>query len=181
MKKLIISLIMMVLLSSMVFAVTRGVSGTTVTYTASTSFNIGIAKAYWSIEDSISGCTLNSVSKTSCGSNCEYSVISGKIRLVAYTPEAGGTVGNSKSITLSGSGTGCTLSGSYAEAPGVAGSLMSMGSSSIDLEVACNTDADTNCNGIVADSELLSYANLWMAGSISDTQLLQAASAWLGG
>ena len=43
----------------------------------------------------------------------------------------------------------------------------------------CNTDADSDCNGEVSDSELLSYAQKWLDNEISDSQLLQAASVWL--
>ena len=175
----------MVLMSSMAFAVTRSVSGTTVTYTAGSSFNIGIAKAYWVIEDTISGCTLNSVSRTSCGSNCEYSVISGKIRLVAYPPsEAGIAIGRTKSITLLGSGTGCTLLGNYAEAPGVAGSIASMGSSGISFEVTCNTDADgitgQPCDGCVHDIEFPTAVNDWKGAQtyISDSEFPTVVNKW---
>ena len=44
-----------------------------------------------------------------------------------------------------------------------------------------NTAADTNCDSLVLDSELLLYAQQWLNNQISDIQLLQAAEAWLGG
>lgn len=48
--------------------------------------------------------------------------------------------------------------------------------------ITCRNDADNNpCNGKVSDSELIAYAQKWIANQITDTQLLQVAQAWLNG
>jgi len=43
-----------------------------------------------------------------------------------------------------------------------------------------NSYADTNNNGAVSDTELLTYANSWLGGSVTDINLLNAAAVWLG-
>ena len=45
----------------------------------------------------------------------------------------------------------------------------------------CNTEADTDCNGVVNKQELLNYGNRWLAKEITKLQFLIAGSAWLGG
>lgn len=161
MKKMIY-VIMGLLLISSVFAVTRSISGKTVTYAANTAFNSGIQKAYWAVEDTISGCSLDNIAKTSCGPNCEYSISGGNIRLVAFPPDETGStpIGNSKLITLSGTGKTCTLSGNYAESPGTTGTLLVMGVSN-SFSIQCNGNADRDCSGIVSGQEILEAINAY--------------------
>jgi len=42
----------------------------------------------------------------------------------------------------------------------------------------CNTDADTNCDGIVSFDELIVYANKWVAGQVNFDKLINVANAW---
>jgi len=42
----------------------------------------------------------------------------------------------------------------------------------------CNTAYDTNCDGKVNDSEMLSAISSWTSNSITDSQILNAISAW---
>ena len=43
----------------------------------------------------------------------------------------------------------------------------------------CNTDADTNCDTLVSNPELLSYLSLWVDNQVSNPDLLTALSAWV--
>ena len=159
MKKILYIIMALVLVSS-AFAISRGISGTTITYTAGSGFSGSLTKGYYGVEDILSGagCSLNAIAKTTCGTNCEYSISSNTIRLVAYTPDGGGIIGTTKSITVSGSGTSCTLSGTYAEAPGVQAvtpPLAITGQSALSLVSPCNGQADRNCDGTVTQTEII--------------------------
>lgn len=183
MRKIIISLLIMVLMSSMVFAVSRSISGTTVTYSTTVIPSTNLPKAYWAVEDMVNGCIISSISCSVTNGDCSY--IGGSIRVVGYTAEAGGSMPSIIAVSVLGTGA-CSLNGNWVESyndgvQAVIGSSQSVGSDTMSLGIECNTDADTNCDGTVADMELLSYANLWMAGSISDMNLLQVANAWIGG
>lgn len=163
---------MALVLASSALAISRGISGTTITYTAGSGFSGSLTKGYYAVEDTISGtgCSLNAVTKTTCGTNCEYSIASNKIRLVAYTPDGGGVIGASKSITVSGSGSGCTLSGTYAEAPGtqaVTPPLAITGASGISLGATC-TSMNTVLTGI----------SQWKVGTKTMNDLLSLIGQW---
>lgn len=175
---------MALMLISSAFAFSRSISGTQITYTASTAFSSSLPKGYWAVEDVLpgTGCSITNVAKTSCGTNCEYSISSNTIKLVAYTPESGGTVGNSKSITVAGSGSSCTLTGNYAEAPGTAGTKTAMSSGTISFGGgACSNQADSNSNCKIENSELLNYITAWINGSVTNPQLLSTISIWVNG
>jgi hypothetical protein len=49
----------------------------------------------------------------------------------------------------------------------------------VTAQPGCNSDADTNCDLGVTDTELLNYAVLWLNNQLSDSQLLSAANGWL--
>jgi len=53
-------------------------------------------------------------------------------------------------------------------------------SSTTTITVCC-TGADTNCDGIVGDSELLDYVDGWVQGEVTDFELLDAIEAWATG
>ena len=81
--------------------------------------------------------------------------------------------------------TGVSCSGTNIDCTHVGGAIRVVaytpesGGAIITLANPQNTPADTNYDGIVSDSELLSYAGIWISGGILDSELLQVASAWL--
>jgi len=171
--KKIIYLMMALLMVSSVFAVTRSISGQTITYDASANFD-SKTKAYWAIEDTFgAGCNVNTVTRSTdnCGTNCEYSINDNILRLVAYTASSGTSdVLDPVQITVDGSGT-CSISGDYAEAAEEDGQKLGMegGSDTIDLEGngECNTDADGlisgTCNNCVSQQEFNAFIPIFRA------------------
>ena len=43
---------------------------------------------------------------------------------------------------------------------------------------SCNTDADTDCNGVISTLELQTYGQKWLNSQITRTQIGQAIQAW---
>ena len=179
---------MSLILISSVFAVSRDTSiASKITYGKSVAMpnsGAGLLKGYWAVEDIVSGCTFNSVS---CGSSSYYACIkSGStIRIVAHSDDSGQNLPSSVQVTVGGTGT-CALSMYHVEswktsAATVTGSSTGPLAGSLSFGGVCYTEADTNCNNVVSDQELLAYASLWLSGSKTDSQLLQAAQAWLSG
>ncbi|MBU0959118.1 MAG: hypothetical protein KKB31_04190 [Nanoarchaeota archaeon] len=45
---------------------------------------------------------------------------------------------------------------------------------------SCNTDADTNCDGIVSRDELGNFITKWISGAVTRDKLGEAIVAWMG-
>lgn len=180
MRKIIISFLMVVLLSSVAFAaVTRSGGGTSVTY--STTMATTYSKAYWAVDDIVgSGCSGIGVSCSVTNGDCSY--VGGAIRVVGYTVEAGGNMPSSITVSVSGTGSCSLNNGNYVESyPGNLGSsTLLSGSVSLSLSVSCNTDADTNCDGCVHDTEFPSAVNDWKGSQtyISDSEFPTVVNKW---
>ena len=152
---------------------------TTVTYTTNGLIAASYGKAYWSVDENVASCSVTGVSCS--GTNIDCTHVGGAIRVVAYTPESGGAIIKTVQVSVTGTGT-CSLSNGLGveSYDGIGGSASSVGGNEIlTLANPQNTPADTNYDGIVSDSELLSYAGIWISGGILDSELLQVASAWL--
>ena len=195
MKKIIVMLTMFCLMSSLVFAtVSRNINGNQITY--STTIGGSYDRAYWAVRDTVgSGCTGISVVCTGTNIACDYS--NNEIRLVANTPDGGGTLESSTVVTVTGDGA-CTLNnGEYVEStPGNLGSPTPIsGSGELILGAGgpeCNTDADGmydgSCDGCVDSNEWISNGALdsWYYQSvdpdngkmIDDIEWPAVQSAW---
>ena len=46
--------------------------------------------------------------------------------------------------------------------------------------MSCNTEADTNCDGVISRSELGVYINKWLNNQLTRTKLGEAIQAWAG-
>jgi len=180
--KMIIPILILILMSSMAFAaVTRSGGGTAVTYTSTLTGSY--TAAYWAVDDATVGCTVTSATCTGLTNvDCDYTA--GAIRLVSYTPEAGGTLDTDVTVTVTGSGT-CSLNGEYVESsPGNLGSATALtGSVTLDFGVAgCAIYGDTApaCDGIDR-TELGAVAQEWMGDPTSSrrTNLGIAAQDWI--
>jgi len=113
-----------------------------------------------SIEDSVSG-------------GCTFPDGSSSIKTVMLSAD-----GNTKSITIQAPSveSTCTFTGDYKFG------TMDIKTFSIDSVniVICNTDADTNCDGIVSRSELGVSITKWISNQISRDELGEAIMAWVG-
>jgi len=49
-----------------------------------------------------------------------------------------------------------------------------------NVPAVCNTEADTDCNGVVSRAELGAYINKWINGQVTRTKLGEAIVAWMG-
>lgn len=162
----------MAILMSSAFAVTRSINGKVVTYSTSTTFG-SLSKAYWAVEDTIgNGCTLTSVAAPTtgfnCGTDCQYSIQSGVIRLVVYPPsDAAYDLPDSVQITLAGTGSGCTLTGNYVESR----------SSSIGQKTGMvqGTISLTTC---ISMNDVLLGINEWKSNLRTMNSLLNLISQW---
>jgi len=189
MKKIIFVMMIITMLTNSVFAVTRDVSNMPeLKYTADDDFSTLWDKSYWVVQDTMVGCTLDDVpTPTSCGTYCEYTVLSNTIRVVVFPPDEDGTsIGNQKTLTLSGTGTDCSFSGNYGEAPDNPSSIQSIASSgSFDLPSCCPNESDLypSCDGITW-SELDIYITAWASVAltcdhmITWEQLDEQITAW---
>ena len=182
MNKLFIFGIALVMLCSLASAaVTRTINGgaQTITYTPSTT-NYG-GKAYWAIEDTLSGCTFNSITcPTTTGITCGK--ISDTIKITGYVTSG---VLPSAQVTLNGYGD-CTISGQQIESPysSPVQTPTSLPSGSITF-LSCSVygDAYPGCDGIITRTELGLVAQEWINGNGQDnvlrTNLGLAAQNWI--
>ena len=180
MKKTICFGIAMLCMIPIVLAtVSRSVNEVTDTITYTSSLVSTYDSAYWAIEETFSGCSVTAACPTASDIICSYS--DNVLRVTGYASNQKLPIA---AISFTGTdGAACAITGSWVESR--TGSVMSTPSSfvtgSLTIGIQCNTDADTDCNGDVSDSELLAYASRWLASEVSDSQLLQAANAWING
>lgn len=110
-KMMIMVLVAALCLSPVYAAVTRSVSGSTITY--SSTMSTSYSKAYWSVYEGISGCAVTSAScSPSTNVACTYQ--GGALKVVANTQESGGSMPATVTVSVQGSGT-CSLSGQWVE------------------------------------------------------------------
>jgi len=153
---------------------------TTVTYTTNGLIAASYGKAYWSVDENVASC---SVTGASCsGTNVDCTYVGGAIRVVAYTPESGGAITKSIQVSVTGTGTCALTNGLGVESyDGIAGSASSVGgSATLTLANPQDTSADINSDGCVSFTELLSYANAWVAKTgPTFNNVLEAANRWV--
>ena len=190
--KSILYIILVLLMVSSVFAVSRATGTGTITYSKQ-NIPASITKGYWAIEDTLSGCTFTSVSCSPSSSYYACSKVGSAIRVVAHSDDTGANMPSSVAITVAGSGT-CSLSGNYVESwktttATLGESTAMVSGQSVSIGGTCNTGADLDCNNKVSDSELLSYMTSWKSqhrtancdttpSCVSDSKLLSAMTSW---
>ncbi len=156
MKKLTITIMMIIMMSSITFGiVTRTISGSDITYQAEQSiWASAYIKSYWAVEDTYSGgCTIDTVNPTSCGTDCEYSVLGNTVRIVVFPPnDASYNLPSSAVISLTGTGVCDTAVGNSVETyPGNEGGSSGIGGlPNLNLVESCAYESDIPpvCNGI---------------------------------
>lgn len=162
-------------------AVTRTINNgaQTITYTPSTT-NYG-GKAYWAIEDTLSGCVFSSITcPTATGITCGK--VDKTIKITGYVTSG---VLPSAQVTLKGSGD-CSITGQYIESPysSPVQNPSSLPSGLITL-ISCSIYGDTwpACDGMITRSELGNVAQEWINTNGQDsalrTSLGLAAQNWI--
>ena|SRR3990167_4859124 len=171
MKFIVIILAMTILMSLIVSAtITRyKVSDTIVRY--DNSDNGIYSRAYWAVEETIN-CQETSVLCTSTDINTNCGYFGGKIKIVGYTPDGGGQIPTSISVTLNGPDS-CTLdSGIY-----VVSTPISLGSEVI-LNPSITLTFGTDCSTL--SSSALNAIISWASNPTSTNKnaALTAISDW---
>ncbi len=164
-KWIIIGVVVMIMMSSMVFAtVTRSQpgNGNTVTYTTD-ALTGSYTKAYWAVNENVAACDVTGAVCSVTNADCSYN--NGAIRVISYTPDGGGPLPTSVMVIVSGTGLCPLNSGQYVESlPGNLGSATSLtGSVSLDFSGgSCNGQSDIDCDGTIGLQEILdTIANIY--------------------
>ena len=185
MSKLLLILLTFIISTTMAFAaIQRSQPGgaTTVTYITNGLTAASYGKAYWSVDENVASC---SVTGASCsGTNVDCTYVGGAIRVVAYTPESGGAITKSIQVSVTGTGNCALTNGLGVESyDGIGGSASSVGGIvTLSLAAACNNQADTNQNCVVTLTEVIAYAEKWVAQQGPTlNQVISAAEIWVAG
>ena len=162
--KMIIPIIIAILMSSIVFAtINRDQPGGSDTIRYTTGVLTGsYDKAYWAVDENVASCDVTNAICSGTNVDCDY--VGGAIRVVAYTPDGGGSIAQSVTVTVTGTGS-CPLNNgygveSYTDTPGSSTSLS--GSVTLSLGGACNGQSDRDCSGTISLQEILdAIANIY--------------------
>jgi hypothetical protein len=90
----------------------------------------------------------------------------------------------SQTVTICQPATCASLGFSCGTAPDGCGGTLNCGSCGTgyacqnNVCFQCNTPADTNCDGVITDTELISYGVQWLNNQISRSELGSAITAW---
>ena len=185
-KKLLIPVLFLIVLTSNVFA--------------SLSFNIvdnqliitndvtqSVNKGYWLFVSSPEILSEEGqLDSMTCTSNplveCYLSSNGGTLNVLAVSPENGGQMPTSVTLTFEGSGT-LGVGGVWIQSydSNIMPSYEFAGNQDVTLDVSsCDTEADTNCDVCVSFSELITFANLWVDGFGPLFQdVIESANRWV--
>lgn len=187
MKKLIIMVMAIMMVTNAFGIVTRTSNEQNIIYSTSVA---GAVKGTWAVYQPVpSDCIINSAICIGTNRDCYFHASSRTIRAIAYTSQEGGNLPSEINVTLIGAGN-CTLGAAqYVEIynDGTAHQATSAeyltGDSVVSMPTTCKNLADAipygNCNGFVENKELLDYTDVWLSNEITDGQIIGIGRDWL--